>query len=81
VAVELRVEGIDSTGEVATVVEWFKREGDQVAAGEVVVQVEVDKAGHDLTAPATGILREILILEGEEIALGGPIAIIDEASG
>ena len=43
--------------EYATVARWLKREGDAVAEGEPIVEVEAEKANHELEAPATGRAR------------------------
>ena len=76
--VELRVEAVTSTADIATVTQWHRKEGERVAAGDVLVELEVDKAAHDVEAPTSGTLREILVLEGEEVEVGGLLAVIDE---
>lgn len=76
--VELRFEAVTSTADVATVVQWRCEEGERVASGDVIVELEVDKAAHDVVAPVTGIVRELLVLDGEEVEVGGVLAVIDE---
>ncbi len=61
---------------------WKKKEGDKVEVGDVIAEVETDKAVMDLESPEAGILRRYLILEGATVPVGAPIAIIagaDEA--
>lgn len=78
-AVELRVPktGYDETE--ATLVEWLKEEGDEVAWEEDVVVLETDKSAVELPAPAAGILRKILVEEGDEVVMGQTLAIIGDA--
>jgi pyruvate/2-oxoglutarate dehydrogenase complex dihydrolipoamide acyltransferase (E2) component len=77
-AVELRLERFSEEMEYGTIVRWLKREGDPVEAGEVVVEVEAEKATQELEAPASGVLQSILAVEGDEIRVGDPIAVIAE---
>ena len=65
--------------EFGTVVQWLKGEGEAVVAGEPVVEVEAEKANHELEAPDSGILAEIVAVEGDEIAVGGLLAVIEPA--
>src|SRR5271154_2709184 len=59
-----------------TVVKWIKKEGDAVKAGEVIAEVETDKATMDLEAFDSGILRKILIQEGAKVPVQSRIGII-----
>ena len=65
--------------EFGTVVRWLKREGEPVVAGEPVVEVEAEKANHELEAPASGTLAEIVAVDGDEIAVGALLAVIEPA--
>lgn len=60
--------------ERGTVVTWFKSVGETVVAGEPLLAVETDKTTLEIEATATGVLLEILTLEGEEAESGTPIA-------
>lgn len=65
-----------------TVVRWHKREGDAVARGEVIADIETDKATVEFEAYTTGVLRKIVAPEGVAIPVGQLIAVIadpDEA--
>jgi pyruvate dehydrogenase E2 component (dihydrolipoamide acetyltransferase) len=59
-----------------TVGKWYKKEGDHVEKGEPVVEVLSEKATYDLEAPASGILRKIIIEEGVDVPVSAPIGII-----
>ena len=58
---------------------WLKKEGDKVSMGEPLAEVDTDKATMEMQALSNGVLRKILINEGESAPLGQPIAIIGEA--
>ncbi len=55
---------------------WLKQVGDQVSIGEELVEVESDKALNCLTSPIDGILTDILVPAGEDVAVGTELAIV-----
>jgi len=55
---------------------WLKKEGDNVSMGEPLAEIDTDKATMEMQALSNGVLRKILIQEGESAPLGKPIAII-----
>ena len=57
---------------------WLKKEGDKVAMGEPLAEIDTDKATMEMQALANGVLRKILINEGESAPLGQMIAIVGE---
>ncbi|HWW74257.1 MAG TPA: biotin/lipoyl-containing protein, partial [Pyrinomonadaceae bacterium] len=57
---------------------WLKKEGDKVSVGEGLAEIDTDKATMEAQALATGVLRKILVPEGETVPLGAIIAIIGE---
>ena len=59
-------------------VAWRKREGDRVSSGEVLFEVETDKATMEVESPASGILRKILISEGSTVPVASTIAVITD---
>ncbi len=61
-----------------TVAQWLKKVGDSVDKYEAFVEVSTDKVNADVPSPVTGTIRELLVKEGETVATGTPIAIIDE---
>ena len=58
---------------------WLKKEGDQVSVGEPIAEIDTDKATMEMQALSSGVLRKILINEGESAPLGQIIAIIASA--
>jgi len=63
----------------ATIIEWKKKVGDRVEKGEVVAEVESDKAVFDVEVDGSGVLLEILHPAGEEIEVFKPIAFLGQA--
>jgi 2-oxoisovalerate dehydrogenase E2 component (dihydrolipoyl transacylase) len=61
-----------------TVAQWLKKVGDSVEKYEAFVEVSTDKVNAEVPSPVTGTIREVLVAEGETVATGTPIAIIDE---
>jgi 2-oxoisovalerate dehydrogenase E2 component (dihydrolipoyl transacylase) len=61
-----------------TVAQWLKKPGDPVEKYEAFVEVSTDKVNAEVPSPVSGVLREIICKEGETVATGAPIAIIDE---
>jgi pyruvate/2-oxoglutarate dehydrogenase complex dihydrolipoamide acyltransferase (E2) component len=62
----------------ATIVKWLKAEGDVVREGEVIVEIETAKALQEVSAPVAGVLKQILLAEGETAEVYTAIALIDE---
>jgi len=54
----------------ANVSYWHRAAGDSVKEGEDLVELVTDKATFNLPAPATGILKEVLVSEGDEAKVG-----------
>ncbi len=59
------------------IVEWYREEGDLVAAGEPLFSVETEKASSDVEAPASGTLAEISVGAGSEAPVGSVVAYIE----
>ena len=62
-----------------TVVRWRKKEGEAVARGEVIAEIETDKATVEFEAYTSGVLRRIVVDEGVAIPVGELIAVITDA--
>ena len=61
-----------------TIVEWLKKEGDQVNKNEPLFSVDTEKAVLDVEAEATGTLKKILVSDkSQEVPVGQPVAIIE----
>jgi 2-oxoisovalerate dehydrogenase E2 component (dihydrolipoyl transacylase) len=63
-----------------TVAQWLKKPGDAIEKYESFVEVSTDKVNAEVPSPVSGVLREIICKEGETVATGAPIAIIDEVA-
>ena len=64
--------------ETGIVTHWLKAEGDAVAKGEPIVQIETEKVTLDVEAPAAGFLLRILVADGTETAIFSTIAVIGQ---
>lgn len=62
-----------------TVSAWHKKPGDPVQADEILLDVETDKVATEITAPASGVVSEILVEAGATVDVGTVLAIIEEA--
>ncbi|MCW2891196.1 MAG: 2-oxo acid dehydrogenase subunit [Actinomycetia bacterium] len=60
---------------------WHKQPGDTVAIGDVLVEIETDKAVMEYEAYQAGTLAEILVPEGRNADIGAPIALLDDGAG
>ena len=63
--------------EEGTVVTWHKKVGDQVERGEVMLEVETDKATMEVESTASGVIKEILVPEGETVPVNTKLALIE----
>ena len=59
-----------------TLIAWKKKKGDQVSAGEVLAEIETDKATMEWESPEDGTLAEIYVQEGGKVNVGDKIALI-----
>ena len=75
---DINMPKLSDTMEEGTIVEWKKKSGEQVKTGDVLAEVESDKATFDLEADADGVLQ-ILVEQGVPAKIGAPIARIGEA--
>jgi pyruvate dehydrogenase E2 component (dihydrolipoamide acetyltransferase) len=78
-ATEIPMPRLSDTMERGTVARWAKKEGDTIAEGDVLADIETDKATMELESYETGVLLKILVQEGESAELGAPIALVGEA--
>jgi len=59
-----------------TVLRWLKHEGDAVTRGEIIAEIETDKANVEIEAFGSGVLRKILVGEGGQVPVGETIGVI-----
>ena len=69
---------LSPTMEEGQIARWLKKEGDKVSMGEPLAEIDTDKATMEMQALANGVLRKIIINEGESAPLGNLIAVIGE---
>src|SRR3954468_23678076 len=75
-ATKVVMEALSPTMEEGRLVKWSKNEGDQIKAGDVLAEVETDKAVMELVARGDGVLRKRLANEGDASPVGTLLAII-----
>jgi pyruvate dehydrogenase E2 component (dihydrolipoamide acetyltransferase) len=67
--------------EEGTILQWLKQPGDDVAVGDELVEIETDKANMAYESDIAGTLSEILVEEGDTVAIGTPIARVGDSDG
>lgn len=67
--------------EEGTIVQWLKSEGEQIKAGEPLVEIETAKALQIIEAPVTGRLTKILVSGGETAAVNAEIGVMESSNG
>jgi pyruvate dehydrogenase E2 component (dihydrolipoamide acetyltransferase) len=75
-AVDIIMPKLSDTMEEGKILHWLKKEGDFVNKGEVIAEVETDKADMDLEVFSSGILTKILYKEGDTVPVGTIIALL-----
>lgn len=78
---EVRMPKMGDGMETGTINRWLKQVGDKIASGDVIAEIETDKASVEITAYDTGVLSKIVIEEGASAPVGDVIAIIGSAVG
>src|SRR5215467_2056251 len=64
--------------ESGKIIKWLKKEGDRIQGGDILAEVETDKADVEMEAFGAGVLRKILVPAGESAAIGALIGVIAE---
>ena len=72
------MEALSPTMEEGRLVEWKKKEGDKVSQGEVLAEVETDKAVMELVARADGVMLKHIVTEGTTVPVSGLVAVIGQ---
>src|SRR5262252_2351207 len=73
---EIQMPKLSDTMSEGTLVAWKKKKGDQISAGEVLAEIETDKATMEWESPEDGRLTEIYVEEGGKVNVGDKIAFI-----
>ena len=75
--IEIRMPALSPTMEEGTLAKWLVKEGDKVAAGDILAEIETDKATMEFEAVDEGTIAKILVPEGtDEVKVGTVIALI-----
>ncbi len=77
-AIDVKVPELGESVVEATIVRWFKAEGDAVKIGEALVELETEKANFEVAAEKQGVLSKILKGDGEDVEVGQVLAVIEE---
>jgi pyruvate dehydrogenase E2 component (dihydrolipoamide acetyltransferase) len=79
--IEIKMPRLSDTMEEGAISTWHKQPGDTVAVGDVLVEIETDKAVMEYEAYQAGTLAEILVPEGQNADIGALIALLDDGAG
>ncbi|NMB17160.1 MAG: 2-oxo acid dehydrogenase subunit E2 [Firmicutes bacterium] len=77
-ATEVLMPKLGLTMEEGSVNSWLKKEGEAVQEGEPLMEIMTDKAAVEVESPASGVLRKIIVPEGETVPLATVIAVITD---
>ena len=80
-AVEVVVPQMGESVLEGTILEWKVKIGDKIELNQALVELMTDKVNIEIPSEVNGILKEILVKEGEVVAVGARIAVIDDGSG
>src|SRR5215210_3226346 len=75
---EIQMPKLSDTMTQGTLVSWKKKKGEQVSTGDVIAEIETDKATMEWESPEDGVLSEIYVEEGGKVEVGQKIAFIGE---
>jgi pyruvate dehydrogenase E2 component (dihydrolipoyllysine-residue acetyltransferase) len=75
---EVRIPELSESSEEATLVRWLKGEGEAVAAGEAIAEIETDKATVELESPNAGTLEKATVAEGASVKVGDVVALVND---
>src|SRR5258708_19517870 len=73
---EITMPRLSDTMQEGTIARWLKKPGDEIKKGDVLAEIETDKATMDLEAYEEGTLHQILAQEGETVPIGQAVALI-----
>src|SRR5438477_2680694 len=75
-ATDVILPALGMSQETGKIVQWLKAEGEQVAKGEPLAEIETDKATVEIEAPADGVLAHVAAAAGDDVPVGQVIATI-----
>ena len=77
---EIKVPTLGESVSEATVGQWLKKPGDRVALDEPIASLETDKVAVEVPSPIAGVMGQQLVKEGDTVAVGAVLGVIDDAS-
>src|SRR5579859_2902432 len=78
---EVTMPRLSDTMQEGTIARWLKKTGDEVKKGDILAEIETDKATMDLESYDAGVLEQILVQEGETVPIGQAVAVIRDGAG
>ena len=78
-AIKIQMPKLSDTMDTGRIIKWLKKEGDKVIPGDVLAEVETDKANMDMEAYDEGTLLKIVAKEGDRVPIGGLIGVLGNA--
>src|SRR5215472_6209309 len=78
---DIRVPTLGESVTEATIGKWFKKAGEAVAVDEPLVELETDKVTIEVPAPSAGVLSEIAAKDGDTVAVGALLGMINDGAG
>src|SRR3989442_445115 len=77
-AIEVLMPRLSDTMEEGKILRWLKKVGDKIEVGDIIAEVETDKADMEMEALDAGVLAEIRVQEGESAPVNAVIAVLSE---
>src|SRR6184192_920285 len=78
---EVNMPRLSDTMQEGTIARWLKKPGEEIKKGDILAEIETDKATMDLEAFEAGVLEQILVPEGETVPIGQAVATIGTGAG
>ena len=79
-AIEITMPKLSDTMAEGTILSWRVKQGDRVSRGDIIAEVETDKAAMEMEAFEGGVIASLAVQEGETVAVGTVIAVIETAA-
>src|SRR5690348_15954876 len=64
-----------------TITRWLKQEGEEIEADEPLLEISTDKVDTEVPSPGSGVVAQIIVQEGETVAVGTTLAVIGDSAG
>ncbi|MBI3211603.1 MAG: 2-oxo acid dehydrogenase subunit E2, partial [Simkania negevensis] len=74
--IEIKLPKLGESIVSATIVQWFKKEGDEIKLDEPLLEVSTDKVNSEIPSPVSGVIKKIVAFPDEELEVGAPLACI-----